>query len=111
MYMKQSELGVGQTSFVSYRYKMVSYLPWMYVYEFPFTSKMPKPIVTYDTLTYPFDYYIWGFSIAFTIAMFVILATFQKIWAYASQEQNPDGWLFQGTGINEKVNCSESTNI
>ena len=88
---------------------MVSYLPWMYVYEFAFASKKPKPIVTYDTLTYPFDYYIWGFSIAFTIAMFVILATFQKVWAHASQEPNPDGWLFQGTSINEKIKCSPLT--
>ena len=98
-YTKQSELGVGQTSFVSYRYKMVSYLPYMYMYEFAFTSPKPKPIITYDTLIYPFDNYIWGFTLAFTFVTFVILATFQKIWAYASGEKNPDGWLFQGIEI------------
>ena len=66
------------------------------MYEFPFTSKLPKPIITYDTLTYPFDYYIWGITVAFTIGIFVILAAFQKIWAYASKEPNPPEWLFQG---------------
>ena len=96
-YTKQSELGVGQTSFVSYRYKMVSYLPYMYMYEFAFTSKKPKPIVTYDTLSYPFDDYTWCFTLAFTFVTFVILATFQMIWAYASGETNPEEWLFQGT--------------
>ena len=66
------------------------------MYEFAYTSRRPNPIVTYDTLTYSFDYYIWGFSVAFTFAAFVILATFQKTWSYVSGEKGPDGWLFQG---------------
>ena len=41
---KQTELGIGQTSYVSYRFKVVDYLPWMYVYEFIMQSKRPDPI-------------------------------------------------------------------
>ena len=106
IYTKQSELGIGQTSFANYRYKMVSYLPWMYMYEFPFCSKNPRPIVTYDALIYPFDHYIWGFSFAYTFAIFLILATFQRIWAYASREPNPVDWVFQGKDIFEQKNSN-----
>ena len=75
---------------------MVDYLPWMYMYEFLISSKIPEPITTYDTLIYPFDYYTWGFTVAFTAATFVVLVMFQIIWEYASGESNPNGWLFQG---------------
>ena len=96
MHTKQSELGIGQTGFASHRYNRVSYLPWMYMYNFVFLSKVPLPIVTYDTLIYPFDYFIWSFCATFTLVMFMVLATFQGVWAYASGESNPVGWLFQG---------------
>ena len=75
---------------------MIDYLPWMYMYEFLISSKRPEPIVTYDTLIYPFDNYTWSFILAFTPATFVILAMFQVVWKYASGEPNPSEWLYQG---------------
>ena len=41
---KQTELGIGQTSYVSFRFKVVDFLPWMYVYEFIMQAKRPDPI-------------------------------------------------------------------
>ena len=78
---------------------MVGYLPWMYMYEFPISSKKPEPIVTYDTLIYPFDYYTWGFILVFTPATFLILAMFQVVWKYASGEPYPSEWLYQGMDL------------
>ena len=68
----------------------------MYYYEFNIESKRPDPIVSYDTLLYPFDNYIWGFTLAGTVATFIVLVMFQLAWSVASGETNPRGWLFQG---------------
>ena len=78
------------------RYEVADYLSWMYYYEFNIESKRPDPIVSYDTLLYPFDNYIWAFTFAGTVATFIVLIMFQLAWSMASGETNPRGWLFQG---------------
>ena len=93
---KQTELGIGQTSYVSYRFKVVDYLPWMYVYEFIMQSKRPDPIQSYETIIYPFGYYVWAFAFAFTVATLVVLMGFQWCWSKFSGEPFPRGWLWEG---------------
>ena len=57
---KQTELGIGQTSYVSFRFKVVDFLPWMYVYEFIMQAKRPDPIQSYETIILPFGYcHVW----------------------------------------------------
>ena len=82
------------------------------MYEFPFNSKNPTPIITYDALINIFDHFIWGFTFVFMFVMFVSLATFQKIWAYASGDPDPAGWLFQGMNVLEHLNgLAEDTHM
>ena len=100
MSTKQTELGIGQTSYVSYRYKVADFLPWMYVYEFIMQSKRPDSIQSYETIIYPFGHWVWAFALIFTIVMFVVLTAFQLCWSKASGEPNPRGWLFQGGNQN-----------
>ena len=93
---KQTELGIGQTSYLSYRFNVVDYLPWMYVYEFIMQGKRPDPIQSYETIIYPFGYYVWAFAFAFTVATLVVLMGFQWCWSKFSGEPNPTGWLWEG---------------
>ena len=79
------------------RYDVADFLSWMYFYEFSIESKRPDPIVSYETLIYPFDNYIWAFAFTLTLATFVLLVIFQVAWSLASGEPNPREWLFQGT--------------
>ena len=80
MATKQAELGIGTSSIVDYRYQVVDYLPWMFVYELSMTSQRPGEVASYDTLIYPFDYHIWVFIIVVTLAVFTVLLTMQKLW-------------------------------
>ena len=87
---------------MSYRFKMVDFLPWMYVYEFNMQSKRPDPIHSYETIIYPFGYYVWAFAFIITLATFVVLITIQLCWFKMSGEPNPRSWLYQGIFINDR---------
>ena len=89
-------MGIGQTSYVAQRYEVADFLSWMYYYEFSIESKRPDPIVTYETLIYPFDNWTWFFAFIQTIAVFVVLIIFQLLWRISSGEPNPQEWLFEG---------------
>ena len=96
VFTKQSEIGIGQATIVPYRYKIIEYLPWMYLYNFEVESQKPFPIVTYDTLTYPFDNWTWGLLAGFSTFVFLFLVFIQKLWIYTTGEKPPNGWMFQG---------------
>ena len=96
VFTKQSEIGIGQATIVPYRYKMIEYLPWMYLYNFEVESQRPFPITTYDTLTYPFDSWTWGFLVGFSAFVFIFLVFIQKLWIHTTGERPPNGWIFQG---------------
>ena len=93
---KDSEIGIGQTSIVIYRYELIEYLPWIYGYRFVVLSKKPEAAVTFDTLTNPFDKYLWYFTSSFSIAVFACLTLIQKCWNYASGQKTQHGWIFEG---------------
>ena len=94
---KDCEIGVGQHAITEKRYKLIEYLPWMFVYINGVQSKKAEQISnTLDTLIFPFDKYIWLFTITFTMAVFILLIFIQKCWIHASGQKPPDGWIFQG---------------
>ena len=71
----------------------------MYTYEFPVQSRKPEQIVSFDTLIYPFDEYVWCFTLSFVMAIFVVLLLMQRAWFHASGEQPANGWIFQGSTV------------
>ena len=93
---KQSEAGVGQTVFALYRYKMVDYLQYMYDYPYSMFSQKPREIVSYDTLIYPFDNYVWAFTLCMITSQFILLVSIQNMWSIASGKPNPRDYIFQG---------------
>ena len=93
---KHSEIGIGQTSFTSYRYKMVDYLPWMYMYEFPFASRSPREVTSFVTLFRPFDDYTWIMAFVTSAIFFLALVVTQKLWAYQSRNPYTSDFLYQG---------------
>ena len=78
------------------RYKLVEYLPWMFVYINGVQSKKAEQINTLDTLIYPFDQYIWYFTASFSMAVFIALIFIQKCHINAMGHIPQDGWIFQG---------------
>ena len=97
MSTKQSELGIGQANLADYRYKVVDFLPSMYMHEYIMLSKKPDPIASYDTIVYPFDVYIWIFITVSMMSQFLALFFLQNIWSYSSEESNPKGHIFEGS--------------
>ena len=87
---------MGQMAYVKQRYDVADYLSWMYYYEFGIESQRPNQIVSFDTILFPFDNYIWAFSLFLTTVTFILLVIFQFAWSMASGEENPREWLFQG---------------
>ena len=89
-------MGIGQIQILHYRLKEVEYLPYMYLYEFIWLHKKPEKITSYETIILPFDHYIWAFTIGFTIFAFITLIIMQKIYSYASGQEDPCDYMNQG---------------
>ena len=68
----------------------------MYEHAFFMVSSMPKQIASYDTIIYPFDFYVWGFTFSTIIAQFVLLLVTQNLWSHATGNLNPHDYIFQG---------------
>ena len=96
MHKKEFAIGMCCAGFVPKRYKLIDYLPWMYIYEFPVQSRKPKQIVSLDTLIYPFDVFVWCYILSSAMAMFVVFLFIQMAWSHASGEKPPNGWIFHG---------------
>ena len=93
---KECEIGMGQHSMVPYRYELIEYLPQMFTYEFTVMSQKPKPIISFDALVFPFDSYIWYFTLISSMGILIVLTIIQKCWIHASGQKPSNGWLFQG---------------
>ena len=93
---KQSELGIGQPNFADYRYRMVDYLPAMNMYEYLMVTKKPQEVVSYDTIIYPLDTYVWLLIICSSLAEFTILYLLQNLWSYTSNHASPHDYIFEG---------------
>ena len=89
-------MGIGQPSLIDYRYRIVDYLPVMYMYEYVMVSKKPKEIATYDTNTYSFDSYSWLFIICSVFAVFLTLILAQNLWSVMQSSSNPDDYIYEG---------------
>ena len=99
MSSKQSELGIGQPNFADYRYMIVDYLPAMSMYEYIMGSKKPQEIISYDTIIYPMDAYVWLFVLISSLAQFILLHIAQNIWSYSSNLKNPVDHIFEGNEL------------
>ena len=96
VHTKQSEIGIGQATIVPYRYKLIEYLPWQYLYNFEIQGQKPYPIVSYDALTTPFDNITWGLLFGLSLFVFGFLVFIQKLWIRTTGEVPPAAWMFQG---------------
>ena len=81
---------------VSYRYNLVEYLHWMYVYEFLLSTKKPNEVASLGTLLYPFDFYVWAFTIASAIAVLICQMIARKLWLNSSRSTTDRNDTFQG---------------
>ena len=89
-------MGIGQVTILYYRHMLVDYLPHMYLYEFIWMHKRPESITSYKTILLPFDHQIWTFTIVSTIFAFITLLMMQKIYSYASGQDDPRDYVNQG---------------
>ena len=75
---------------------MVNYVPFMYHRPQILASARPKPIVTYDSIVYPFDLQVWGFTFACIITQFLLLQIMQCVWSKISGMQNRTDYIYEG---------------
>ena len=108
VHAKEREIGIGEQVFWSTAYQVHEYLPWMFVLTFPIGSQLPYKINSYDTLMNPFDVYIWIFTIAASICVFLTLVLIQGLWTRTSEDPLPHGWLFQDVVLCLTVAIDES---
>ena len=99
VWAKHAEIGIGQASFARYRYKLVDYLPWMYIYEFPWSSRLPREVTSFVTLIRPFDNYTWIMAIVASATFFLALVIVQKVWTYQSGRPYESDFLYQGNSF------------
>ena len=93
---KQSEVGIGQLYFVDYNYKLVHYLHYMYDQPSLMLTGKLREISSYDTISYPFDIYTWGFTYGLIAVQFVLLLVIQNIWSSATGKSNPKDYIYEG---------------
>ena len=96
MHKKITELGIGQTSIIPNRYKLIEYLPSMFVFKFLVQSKKPQAISPFDTLIGPYDKFCWYFIMASMISIFIALIIIQKSWMIANGEVSSSFWVYEG---------------
>ena len=60
-------------------------------------SARPKPIVLYDSIVYPFDFVVWGFTFACIMAQFSLLQVMQCVWCKVSGTSNHINYIYEGT--------------
>lgn len=57
------DLGVLQMTLTYSRYQLVDFAPPISIYEFCYSSLLPKEVGSFETLFIPFDFPTWGFFI------------------------------------------------
>ena len=93
---KQSELGIGNLALQDYRFKLVDYLPHMYLFETVLASQKPKEISSYDTIIIPFDKYVWSFMLFSICSQFLLLVIMQHLYSDVTGIRNPKDFLYEG---------------
>ena len=95
-------MGIGQPNFADYRYRVVDYLPPMYMHGYIMAGKRPGAIASYDTLIYPFDSYCWLFTICSVLVIFLTLIFSQLLWSFEHFKSNPGVYINEGE---KKLEC------
>lgn len=94
--MKQSEIGIGQTFYTEYRFKLVDFLPHMSATAMFAASQKPKEIVSYLTIITPFDKYVWLFMMGCICAQFLLLVQMQHLYSYMTGTKVPKDFIYEG---------------
>ena len=68
-------------------------------------SARPKPIISYDSIVYPFDTYVWIFTFACIMAQFFLLQIMQALWCKVSGTSNQIDFICEGI----QKQCQESS--
>ena len=68
----------------------------MYQISVILISALPTPIVTYDSIVYPFNQEVWSFTYACIIAQFLLLQAMQYIYCKVSGTPNHIEYLYGG---------------
>ena len=76
------------------------------MYQVPhiLASARPQPIVTYDSIVYPFDIQVWGFTFACIIAQFILLLIMQYVWSKVSGRPNNIEYVYEGAYYGQTCN-------
>ena len=75
---KQAEIAIGQIAFTEAYYQQVDFLPPMSFEEMIISQRKPKEIVSFKTLIYPLDNYVWAFILLSSTVMFIALILVRK---------------------------------
>ena len=59
-------------------------------------SKKPHAIASFDTIIYPFDSFIWIFTLGCMLVEFGMLLLMQNSWNKASGTSNNNNHVFEG---------------
>ena len=68
----------------------------MYQVPLILASARPQQIVTYDSIVYPFDKQVWGFTFACIVAQFILLLVVQYAWCKVSGRPNNIEYVYEG---------------
>ena len=96
VHQKDTEIAIGQIWYHNFFGQLIEYLPSMYVCTFLVQSQKPTAIISYDTLSYPFDKYLWYMTILFSTSVFILLIFIQKCWIHATMKKSHNEWIFEG---------------
>ena len=78
------------------------------MYEFPFSSALPREITTYLTLVRPFDNYIWMMGIVSSTIVYLVLGIIQKLWSYQSGKPCKMDYFYQGMHLLMWMRCHKT---
>ena len=68
----------------------------MYQRSMILLSARPIEIVTYDSIVYPFNLQVWGFTLACIICQFFLLQAMQYVWCKVTGTPNQIEHIYQG---------------
>ena len=96
MASKQGEIGIGQTAFTKSYFERVDFLPPMTYQELIISQRKPKDIVSFTTLIYPLDNYVWAFTFLSAVVMFIALILVKKVGNHIKVRAIPSGDNYRG---------------
>ena len=68
----------------------------MYEQRILLMTKKPDEIAAFDTIVYPFDFYIWGFTFSCILVKFILLLVIQNVWHKVTETSNPIDYVYEG---------------